>query len=452
MPPYKFDEKEAKHHQVRLFPTVGIKKREAEMRATAALLAMVRAVVEFGGTIIKKAGGPGGKGKNVQCFTEVSFLPDFPEDNDLARPDGIIRRIYGKKVWTALVEVKVGNNPIDEKQVANYLKWANLLNFDTLITISNEITKPNGDPPYGYNRKIQRVKVKHFSWESIHSEIRLLCGKKGGIEDVDQKWMLEELDQYLADVKSRIIAPPTLGDHWHQALKDVKANTLNVNSTHLKDVVKHWLAFLRVASLKMGAKIGEKVKVKIPGKFRNDPEGFIKEKCKKTIDNRCILTGELIFPVIGGIHLRLDLGKKEIQLSHKIDAPEKGYRDTRLKWIIRELKKLEKVPLSLRVKVDWKKRGLITSEMIKNLDVDEITPLLYGRNGAQIGKNVLPKHFYLELETCLQGTRGKGSAKELEGVLDDLEKFYGLMQPINRPTKKPPPLPKDEESKTEAEV
>ena len=484
MASFDFNDLALKRHEVRLFPTAGIKgEREAEMRATAALLAMVRSVAEFGGTIIKRSGGPGGKAKNVQCFTEVSFLPDFPEDNEPARPDGIIRREYGKKVWTALVEVKVGGNQIDEKQVNTYLKWANSLNFDALITVSNQITKPNGDPPYSF-RKYKHVKVKHFSWEKIHSIAQVLCGKRKGIEDVDQKWMLEQFDLYLADENSRIIAPPTLGKSWHPILKHVKANTLNVHSDLVQDLIERWFAFLRIASLKLGAKIGQEVRVRIPGKFKKNPAGLIKMESKKTIDTG-ILTGELIFPktVMDDIRLCLDLKKKELQLSHKIDAPEEGLRDTRVKWIINELKKLElkklelkklelkklelkklelmklelmklelmkleKVLKNLRIKVDWKKFELVTSELYGKLG-DGIVPLLRGKGDKKIDKSVMPKCFILERETPLCGAPGKGSAQELKGVLDDLEDFYRLVQPINRPVKKPSPLAKDVEAATE---
>ena len=58
-------------HAVRLFPAIRISsEREAELRATASLLAVVRAVSEFGRTIVKAADGPAG---HLTCYTEVSF-------------------------------------------------------------------------------------------------------------------------------------------------------------------------------------------------------------------------------------------------------------------------------------------------------------------------------------------------------------------------------------------
>ncbi len=45
-------------HEVPLFPSVHIKSdREAELRGTASLLAVIRAVSEFGRTIVRLAGG-----------------------------------------------------------------------------------------------------------------------------------------------------------------------------------------------------------------------------------------------------------------------------------------------------------------------------------------------------------------------------------------------------------
>jgi hypothetical protein len=441
---FNFNDPALKHREVRLFPTVDIKgEKEAEMRATAALLAMVRAVPDFGKEIISQAGGPGGKAKNVQCFTEVKFLPDFPEDNEPARPDGIICRAYGKNIWCALVEVKVNSNSIDDKQVNTYLKWANSLDFDALITVSNQVNQPNGEPPYDYNRKVKRVKVKHFSWEEIHSISQLFCGKDESIEDVDQRWMLEQFNHYLADEKSRIIAPPTLGKSWHAVLSHVRANTLSVHLDLVQDTVEQWLAFLRIASFKLGAKIGGKVRVCIPAKYKNDPSGFIKAVCKETID-KGVLTGELDFPGMDAIRLCLDLKTKKLQLSHKIEAPEEGRRDTRVNWMIRELKKMEKIPSDIRVKVDWRKRGLVTSASYGELG-DGIIPLLRGKEDMQVGKDVMPRLFFLERETPLCGARGKGSVQELKGILDDLEDFYGFVQPINRPPKKTYPISKEDE-------
>lgn len=61
-----------KNHEVRLFSSVNIASdREAEMRATSAFLSTIKAVSEFGRTVIKAAGGHVG---NIECYTEVELI------------------------------------------------------------------------------------------------------------------------------------------------------------------------------------------------------------------------------------------------------------------------------------------------------------------------------------------------------------------------------------------
>ena len=82
--------------EVRLFPTAHITSiREAELRATAAPLAMIRAVSEFGRVVTKLAGAPAGR---VSCYTELAFENrDGTGDVKSLRPDGVIRCVRGKR-------------------------------------------------------------------------------------------------------------------------------------------------------------------------------------------------------------------------------------------------------------------------------------------------------------------------------------------------------------------
>jgi hypothetical protein len=91
-------------HEARLIPTSGISgAEEQERRATSALLAVLTAVREFGRAITQPLGAPAG---NVQAFIEVPFMLGEKR----VFPDGLIRVMRGQKSWTALVEVKTGNN------------------------------------------------------------------------------------------------------------------------------------------------------------------------------------------------------------------------------------------------------------------------------------------------------------------------------------------------------
>lgn len=84
-------------HQVRLLPSMHIKsEREAELRATSSLLAVILAVSEFGRLLVHRAGGPGGR---LSCFTEPPFQLRVGEGikPEPIRPDGLVRSVHGKE-------------------------------------------------------------------------------------------------------------------------------------------------------------------------------------------------------------------------------------------------------------------------------------------------------------------------------------------------------------------
>lgn len=72
-------------HQARLIPTTGIGGQdEQEQRATSSLLAVMRAVPQFGRALVAHLGAPAGR---IDTYTEVRFLD---ADEKTAIPDGAI--------------------------------------------------------------------------------------------------------------------------------------------------------------------------------------------------------------------------------------------------------------------------------------------------------------------------------------------------------------------------
>lgn len=226
--------------EVRLFPSVHISsEREAELRATASLLAILRSVSEFGRKIVHEAGGPAG---SLSCFTEVSFqLRRAKKPPEEVRPDGVVRVARGKTKWTALVEAKVGGNDLVQDQVDQYHRIAGQEGFDCLITVSNQAALANGQPPVHLDgRRLRAVEVRHFSWDRLLTEAQVLSRKKR-ISDPDQKWMLDEWIRYVDDSTSKIIVPPDFGKHWNEILKAARTDDLR-NSPELRSVSSHWVA------------------------------------------------------------------------------------------------------------------------------------------------------------------------------------------------------------------
>jgi hypothetical protein len=137
----------------RLIPVTSASGVEARERCSAsALLAVMSAVYEFGRAILRPLGAPAGK---VETFVEVPFRLG----NNTTRPDGVITVTRGSRTWGALVEVKTGANDLEEKQVDAYLDLARQLEFDALLTISNQYVTHSSDLSVAVDRKkLRRVR------------------------------------------------------------------------------------------------------------------------------------------------------------------------------------------------------------------------------------------------------------------------------------------------------
>ena len=72
----------------------------AEQRATSSLLAVMKAVPQFGRAVLAPVGAPAGR---ISTFTEVQFVD---EDVKLSIPDRAAVVEWGKKRWVCLIEVK----------------------------------------------------------------------------------------------------------------------------------------------------------------------------------------------------------------------------------------------------------------------------------------------------------------------------------------------------------
>ena len=137
---------ESKWKRARLIPVAGIKgDREAEQRATSALLAVLSIVRDFSHEILTPMGASSAGKATVDTYTEVSL----DAKGKSVRPDGVIRVTYGKRSFTALVEVKTGDNRLEKDQLNAYWHSARQAGYDHVITISNEIAPSGGHPVDG---------------------------------------------------------------------------------------------------------------------------------------------------------------------------------------------------------------------------------------------------------------------------------------------------------------
>src|ERR671918_2486045 len=194
----------------RLIPTAGIRgQEEQEKRATSSLLAVMRAVPEFGHALLKELGAP--KSPVIETFAEVRFKD---AERKTVIPDGAIVCRRGQKVWTCLVEVKTAGAALRPEQVNAYLDIARENGFDGVLTISNQITAASSESPISVDgRKLKRTALWHFSWWRVLTEA-IVQHRYRGISDPDQAWILGEVIAYLDSAASGAGGFEDMGDKW----------------------------------------------------------------------------------------------------------------------------------------------------------------------------------------------------------------------------------------------
>ncbi len=226
-------------HEARLIPTTGIGgQEEQEQRATSSLLAVVRAVPDFGRALLVHAGAPAGR---IRTFTEVR-LGDGEEKT--LRPDGAILVERGKTRWTCLVEIKTGGVPLRPEQVGQYLELARMHAFDAVLTISNQITSAPTESPFPIDRKWpKKIGLRHLSWWQVMTEARIQHVHRR-INDPDQAWILGELIEYLDNEKSGAGGFEDMGDKWVSVREGARQRTLRKADAGVKDVASRWEQFI----------------------------------------------------------------------------------------------------------------------------------------------------------------------------------------------------------------
>lgn len=307
----------------RLIPVTGIGgEREKELRGTSAFLAVLGAVKEFGRAITTRCGAPAG---SMETFIEVTFKLGQIS----CRPDGLIQVRRGQRTWTALLEVKTGQNQLDLTQVTNYVDVALEQGFDAVLTISNEIaTTPGVHPVPVDKRKLRKVGLHHLSWSQIHTEA-LVERHNRSVSDPDQAWILDEFIRYLEYPKSGALDFSDMGKSWTRVRDAVANHTIRGSDAETLDVVARFDQLVAFTGMKLARRLGVHVQ---PGLSRGelaDPAGRLQAQASrlaKTGD----LSGSLVIPdAVAPMGITVDLRASRIDAWAVVAAPRAGRSTTR---------------------------------------------------------------------------------------------------------------------------
>lgn len=420
-------------NQARLIPTSGIGGQgEQERRATSALLAVMRAVPEFGRALLAYTGAPGGR---ISTFTEV---PLEDPDGKVSIPDGAIVVERGKTRWRCLVEVKTGGAPLEAEQIGRYLDLARQHDFQAVLTISNQIVaSPTESPVTIEARRLRRLTLWHLSWWRILTEA-VLQHQHRGVSDPDQAWILAELIAYLDHERSGAGGFEDMGEHWVAVRDAARQRTLRASDRGVREVAARWEQFIQYLCLGLRQDLGREVVAVLP---RKTDAAARMEAAVKTLVQEGKLDAAIRVPDAAGLlELEADLRSRQLTAAVEIGAPREGRPKTRVNWLLRQLRE---APPDLRVDVRFVAAKETTSLLLRDA-AEHPERLLSPANPHRE-----PRAFRLALSREMGAKRGKSPGSFVHATRQQTLDFYRqVMQGLRPWTPSPPRLP---EPATEAE-
>ena len=318
-------------HPARLIPAVGIRgQEEQEKRATSSLLAVMRAVPEFGHALLKPLGAPGGR---IATFAEVQLKDPAGK---VHIPDGAISVVRGRTSWRCLVEVKTSRAELKQDQVSRYLELARAYRIDAVLTISNDITASPLDSPVEVDkRKLKSVRLVHLSWWRILTEA-IVQHRHRGLSDPDQAWILGELIAYLDDERSGAGGFEDMGENWVKVRNGAGDGTLRAADADVRDVAARWDQFVEYLCLGLGQDLGRDVRPVRPRK--QTPAARVEENSRALAEGASLRASIRVPDAAGDLLLEADLRARKVITSVAIDAPGDGRPPTRVNWLMRQLR------------------------------------------------------------------------------------------------------------------
>ena len=409
-------------HIARLIPAFGIRgQEEQEKRATSSLLAVMRAVPEFGRSLVSELGAPRGR---ISTYSEVQ-LRDAAGKTSI--PDGAIVVEWGKTSWRALVEVKTGTSELSEEQVSRYVDLARSQSFDAVVTISNEITASAKESPLKiHGAKLKKVDLRHLSWWRVITEA-VLQHRHRGVSDPDQAFILGELIAYLDDERSGAGGFQDMGQQWVSVREAARDQTLRADAD-ARAVAESWEQFLDYLCLSFGQDLGRDVEP-VRGHKRSREERL--EVLVRELADSGRLTASFRVPdAIAPISIEADLRNRRVTTSVRVPASQEGRARGRIGWMLRQLKD---APPDLRVEVTFARTSETTACLLPA--ARENPKVLLSATDPKRE----PRAFDLALTRPMGKKRGRGHDTFIGDTRQHGIEFYRQVVQDLKPWRPPPP-------------
>lgn len=405
----------ARGERARLFPVLADTSKEG--RTLSIFLACFQNVDEFSRSLLSTLGVRAGSRARIETFTEVELRKANGASKH--RPDGLIQITTGSKVWSALVEAKVGNNELYSEQIEAYLELAKLNGVDALITLSNQFAPLPSHHPVaisGIARK--KAQLFHWSWMHVVTEAALLVSN-GDVSDRDQQIILQEMNRFLLDASSGVKGFEQMPAAWTDMVGKVQAGgKILANAEDTKEVIGAWHQEVGDLSLVLSRLLETEVQVQMSRAQAADPALRQKEAQTSLASDNRLETTLLIPDAAAPVEVSADLRSRSISASMWLRAPDdKKTTKARLNWLMGQLQKSE--ANGVHIRMNWPGKTAATQHSLKTL---RDTPEVADRPGSTVTS------FRVLLVKDMGGrfAQRKNFISDLEAMVSDFYKQVGV--------------------------
>ncbi|SDR24203.1 hypothetical protein [Pseudovibrio sp. Tun.PSC04-5.I4] len=423
--------------RARLFPVLSENSKEG--RALSILLSCLQNIPEFGHALLNDIGVRIGTRTKIETYTEVVF-PTAKGESKL-RPDGLIVVKSSAKVWTALVEAKIGNADLDVAQIESYMDIAKVNKIDAVITISNQFAPlPSHHPLTVSAATRKKADLYHWSWMYVLTEASLLL-QGDLIDDLERRIIVNEFVRFLTHPSAGIKSFTQMPAAWTTVVSAVQAGgAISQNSGDAKEVIGAWHQEARDLSLILSRQLGRDVNIKTTRAHALDHQARVKSDLQ-TLSVETRLETTLSVPnAAGPVKICADLQTKSISVYMRLKAPEdRRSTKARTNWVLRQLQAAE--PANIHVRHFWPGPGAFSQYSLADLRQD---PNL----AFEEKPNAIVSSFEVVMVCDLSNkfTQRKNFISELERIVPEFYEQVGQNLKAWQP-----PAPRLRENKTEAD-
>lgn len=388
----------------RLFSSLKLSNKE--LIATSSILAVFRLVPELLSDLIRDTGMRINDKTILNTFTEVNVTN--PQGDKKDRPDGFIY-IKKRNIWTALVEVKVGNSVLNIEQVTRYVEDARANDIDAVITISNEFTPRVDQSPIAIpKRLLKKVKLYHLSWRLVLSTAMLLKHQVN-INDREKSFVIDEFIKFLRDDsvgnKSYTMMPPSWTDVAKEAsmgakLKSSDAKVMEVSNALVEE-------FSEIALI-LTDHLGVECLAKLPRAMHTDKHLWQNYITKTICENKPAICKYDIPDAANVLTVEIDLSRSSFAIGMEVNAPGDIVTVAgKINWLTRQLKNNDAKNSLVKIRrksrdPDFVDMQIFTSKEFRQIPstgvIISFTPMMQLHSSKVFNSR---KNFIVELESMI---------------------------------------------------